>query len=667
MSYNKQNFYTNQKLKAEHLNNIEAGIVANEVAIAEKQPKGSYLTEHQKIKTVNGQSLVGEGNIEIKTSGSRICPLKDGEYDILAINHRGYSKEAPENTIPAYILSKQKGYNYVECDVSFTADGVAVLLHDETIDRTSNGSGNISQLTYQQVLQYDFGSWFAAKYAGIKIPTFSEFIKYCKGLGLHPYIELKSNGGYTKEQIGQVVNEVELCGMKGRVTYISFSATFLGYVKEHDPQARLGYIANITSSTIAEAVALKTGENEVFMDVNYTYITDSKISSCAANDLPVEVWTVNQASVIKGLHPYISGVTSDNQHFGNILKDKYSTYTYSEDTGDAPAAIEVTAIASNNGSTTTTLEKGNTVQLGVTYTPSDTTQIGVYWTTSNDSIAKVSNTGVVTGVAAGTATITATSTYNNSLNVVWTITVNESTGGGDAGEPDDGDDTGSTTPPTTYTITNNLTNVNSSNSNTSAEKGSSYTTNISALDGYTIVRATITMGGIDITSSAYSDGVISIDNVNGNIVVTIVASNGSYEVVRTIAQDELFVGKQISSTGSPYYNDSKTRTSYIDFDLPYEAGYTYKFEFTTGDGIECSIGTQWYNETAKKNQENGAVLGTSNVYDPGWLENGIEVTPPQKHNGSAIVGYRFTFKRNSNSTMMSGDITSVTISRKIAE
>jgi glycerophosphoryl diester phosphodiesterase len=289
MSYKKQNFYANQTLKAEHLNNIESGIVANEMAIAERQPKGDYLTEHQKIKTINGQNLVGEGDVEIKASRSRICSLKDGEYNILTINHRGYSKEAPENTIPAYILSKQKGYNYVECDVSFTADGVAVLLHDETIDRTSNGSGNISQLTYQQVLQYDFGSWFSTKYAGTKIPSFSEFIKYCKGLGLHPYIELKSNGGYTSEQIGQIVNEVELCGMKGRVTYISFSATFLGYVKEHDPQARLGYIADITSSTIAEAVALKTGENEVFMDVNYTYITNSKISSCAANDLPVEV------------------------------------------------------------------------------------------------------------------------------------------------------------------------------------------------------------------------------------------------------------------------------------------------------------------------------------------------------------------------------------------
>lgn len=65
MAYAKQNFYSGQKLKADHLNTIENGIAANEEAINNKQPKGDYLTEHQKLKTINGQSLVGEGNIEI--------------------------------------------------------------------------------------------------------------------------------------------------------------------------------------------------------------------------------------------------------------------------------------------------------------------------------------------------------------------------------------------------------------------------------------------------------------------------------------------------------------------------------------------------------------------------------------------------------------------------
>lgn len=71
------------------------------------------------------------------------------DSNVKAINHRGYSAIAPENTIPAYIMSKKMGFTYVECDVSFTSDGVAVLLHDNTIDRTSDGSGAISGLTYE--------------------------------------------------------------------------------------------------------------------------------------------------------------------------------------------------------------------------------------------------------------------------------------------------------------------------------------------------------------------------------------------------------------------------------------------------------------------------------------------------------------------------------------
>lgn len=591
MAYEKQNFAPGQKLKAAHLNHIEEGIVANEQELENKQPKGNYLTQHQSIKTINGQSMVGSGNVNVLTEHQKIKTINgqslvgtgninisssgsvNYDVNIKAVNHRGYSKEAPENTIPAYILSKQKGYNYVECDVSFTSDGIAVLLHDETIDRTSNGSGNISELTYEQVSQYDFGYWFATKYKGTRIPTFEEFIMYCRGLGLHPYIELKTNGGYTQEQIKQLTDTVEAHGMKGKVTYISFSSTFLEYVKECDKKARIGFISDITDSSLSTAVGLKTGENEVFMDCNYTYVTASKVTKCMENDLPLEVWTVNQASVIEELNPYISGVTSDNQNAGKILSNKYSTYTYSEDTDSG-------------------------------------------------------DTG------------------------------GDSTGGEDTGG--DSGDTGVTT----YTITNNLTNVTSSNSDTSVEKGSTYTANISVPEGYVVSSVSVVMGGTDITASAYVDGVISIDSVSGNVVITIVASDSSYEVVRTIAQDELSVGKQLSAN-SPYYNDSKVRISYLDFDLVYEDGYTYKFDFISGNNLEYSIGIQWYNQIAMNGIASKVGL-LSNTYDPGWQRNGVEMAP-EPYKNSPIVAYRLTFKRNNGTNVQNGDITSVIISRKKSE
>ena len=241
---------------------------------------------------------------------------------VLSVNHRGYSTIAPENTLPAYKLSKQMGFNYVETDVSFTSDGVAMLLHDATIDRTSNGSGTLTDMTYNQVRQYDFGSWKSSEYAGTVIPTLAEFLQLCKSIMLHPYIELKSNGAYTQAQIEEIVDIVKSYGMKGNVSYISFSNTYLGYVKDYDNEARLGFLAGSASpSHVATCQSLMTSKNKVFYDVNYSGITQVICDAFMTEKIPIEAWTVNNASTMLGLNKYVSGITSDNLIAGKVLYD----------------------------------------------------------------------------------------------------------------------------------------------------------------------------------------------------------------------------------------------------------------------------------------------------------------------------------------------------------
>lgn len=236
--------------------------------------------------------------------------------NVKSVNHRGYT-EAPENTLAAFKLSKEKGFSFVECDISFTSDGYAVLLHDSTVDRTSNGTGNIADMTLEAVRALDFGSWKAEKYAGEKIPRFEEFIALCRNLGLHPYIELKEG---TEAQIKALVGVVKRHGMKGKVTWISFVYDFLGFIKEVDPTARLGYVVSeISADTINKATNLKTGENEVFIDCAGGNATAEAAQLCADADLPLEVWTVNNENSIKALDAYVTGVTSDNLIAGRVL------------------------------------------------------------------------------------------------------------------------------------------------------------------------------------------------------------------------------------------------------------------------------------------------------------------------------------------------------------
>ena len=231
--------------------------------------------------------------------------------NIKSVNHRGYCTVAPENTLAAYRLSKANGFTHVECDVSFTSDGYAVLLHDDTVDRTSNGTGNIANMTLNQVRGLDFGSWKSSAYAGEKIPTFEEFIVLCKRLGLHPYIELKMG---TETQIKSLVNTVKRYGMKGNVTWISFSDNFLVWVKEVDAWARLGYVVGGVNETTINTVEQKllSGNNEVFIDCAYGSATADSAKLCADADIPLEVWTINNEAAILALDPYVSGFTSDN-------------------------------------------------------------------------------------------------------------------------------------------------------------------------------------------------------------------------------------------------------------------------------------------------------------------------------------------------------------------
>ena len=261
-------------------------------------------------------------------SGNRIDQGSSGsaDYDVnvKSVNHRGFSNVAPENTLPAYILSKTNGYVYVETDVSFTSDGVPMLLHDATIDRTSNGSGTLSQMTYDQVRQYDFGSWKSAEYAGTVIPTLSEFLVLCKRIGLKPYIELKDNGAYSNAQIEQIVEMVWNHGMRENSTYISFSSTYLQVVKGADSGARLGFLKGAQADYSADVTIcndLKTASNKVFYDVRHDKITQAMVDAMCDNNIPVEAWTVDDANIVIGLNNYVSGITTNSLNAGKILYD----------------------------------------------------------------------------------------------------------------------------------------------------------------------------------------------------------------------------------------------------------------------------------------------------------------------------------------------------------
>lgn len=241
---------------------------------------------------------------------SKICDFDVREIakdaPLLSVNHRGYNSVAPENTIPAFRLSAAKGFPAVETDVQITSDDEFVCIHDTTVDRTSNGSGNVADKTLAELKALDFGSWKSSAYTGVKIPTLEEFVACCKSLGLSMFIELK--GGLGK--LSSAVNIVREYGMLDRVCWESGTKACLEEISSILPSAKLTLIRfSYDSSVLDSALSLKNSTNKVALGLPKELITDAIAEELMANGLLLETWLVDSASDV--VHPYVSAATSD--------------------------------------------------------------------------------------------------------------------------------------------------------------------------------------------------------------------------------------------------------------------------------------------------------------------------------------------------------------------
>jgi glycerophosphoryl diester phosphodiesterase len=120
------------------------------------------------------------------------------------IAHRGAGKLAPENTLAAFRLGARCGYRMAECDAKLSADGVVFLLHDDTLDRTSDGEGLAGAQPWAELSQRDAGSWHSRQYAGEPLPTLDRVARFCRANACLLNIEIKPTPGL-EEETGRVV------------------------------------------------------------------------------------------------------------------------------------------------------------------------------------------------------------------------------------------------------------------------------------------------------------------------------------------------------------------------------------------------------------------------------------------------------------------------------
>ena len=125
---------------------------------------------------------------------------------VVAISHRGESVRHPENTMPAYRAAIEAGVDFIEVDIRTTADGQLVSMHDETVNRMTNGTGKVAEMTLAQIRMLDAGIKAGPQFAGTKVPTFDEILEYARGkAGI--YLDSK------RVSAADIVNALERHGM----------------------------------------------------------------------------------------------------------------------------------------------------------------------------------------------------------------------------------------------------------------------------------------------------------------------------------------------------------------------------------------------------------------------------------------------------------------------
>ncbi len=156
--------------------------------------------------------------------------------------HRGFSGKAPENTLPAFTKALEVGVTGIELDVQLSKDGEVMVIHDEKIDRTTNGNGFLKEFTKDELKKLDAGNWFDSEYAGTTIPTLPEVLELIKNYPITLNIELKTGNCEYPGLEEKVLEYCRLYNMEDRVIYSSFNHNSLKHLKEIEPTAKIGVL-----------------------------------------------------------------------------------------------------------------------------------------------------------------------------------------------------------------------------------------------------------------------------------------------------------------------------------------------------------------------------------------------------------------------------------------
>ena len=229
------------------------------------------------------------------------------------VAHRGASGYAPENTLAAFDLAVRMKADYIEIDVQRTKDGKLVIIHDNTVDRTTDGTGKVGSLTFDEIRALDAGSWKSEEFAGERVPTFDEVLKRYKGkIGI--LIELKSPELYPgiEEETAELLKDYHLDKPRnGKVIVQSFNFDSMKKADQLLPRMPIGVLINQSADTTDEAIEQFSAYAEYY-NPSYGLVTEELVAKAHEEGMKVQSWTARSRETVQFLlQMKVDGIITD--------------------------------------------------------------------------------------------------------------------------------------------------------------------------------------------------------------------------------------------------------------------------------------------------------------------------------------------------------------------
>lgn len=216
------------------------------------------------------------------------------------IAHRGFSGEAPENTMAAFRKAVEVKADMMELDVLLSKDGQVVVIHDDTLERTTNGLGYVADTNYEELARLDAGTWFHPEFEGETIPLLRDVLLFAKGRIL-VNIEIKTEAWSpnTFEGIAaKVISLVDELGMRDRVIISSFDSRILKQVRQLDSEIKTATLYNEDARGDLRPLVLVADDHSNGFNLSKSEVSSRVVEDCHSQGIPVSVYTVNTAEMM---------------------------------------------------------------------------------------------------------------------------------------------------------------------------------------------------------------------------------------------------------------------------------------------------------------------------------------------------------------------------------